>query len=158
MQSRAVLIAIVMFLSTLACHTYRRDCSSPLRRTAWVEPQLVQMAEKAALEWYDKTDGWEIIDIKSPIPRDRPLPGDIHILLKEIIGQPPSTAGVYFSHNSTIFIEPAYKNDINVMMHELGHAMGSPHLGPPGTIMHPNVIGNILDKESCKHMCCKPKK
>lgn len=158
MQSRTVLIVICTLTSTFACTAYRRDCTSPLHRTVWVEPGLEKTAKKAALEWYDRTDGWEIIDVKSPITREKPIPGDINIKLRYSRENPLEIAGAYFSHSNTIFIEYPYKDDVSVMMHELGHAMGSPHLGPPGTVMHPNVISTIIDPMTCKHVCCKPKK
>lgn len=147
---------ILTILAVSGCH-YQRDCSSPLRRTIWVDPQLLPTAKRAALEWYDKTDGWEIIDVKSPIPRQKPIPGDTHVTFKEIPTLSSDAAGIYYQHNNTIFIEPAYKNDVDVMMHELGHALGLPHLGPPGTTMHPNIIGTKIDPQTCKHICCKPK-
>jgi hypothetical protein len=68
---------------------------------------------------------------------------------------PPGTAGIYYPTIRTAIINPEFRWDADVVMHELGHAMGVPHLGHPGSIMHPYSIGWKHDPRTCNHLCCR---
>jgi hypothetical protein len=151
-MSHSRFVAITAILLASGCQ-YRRDCSSPVRRTMHVDPELVDTAKVAANEWRKMTGGGETINILTPIFREIPIAGETNVRFGPT---PPGTSGIYYPHHRTAFIHPQYRLNIDVMMHELGHAMTVPHHGGPDTIMHPSIIGLNHDPATCNHLCCLP--
>ena len=75
----------------------------------------------------------------------------------DLISRSIPVAGLYYPNKRTIHIQKNFSNDVDVIMHELGHMMGIPHIGKPGTVMHAERIGMEHDSAVCQHICCLPK-
>lgn len=145
----ATIISLVTISTALAC-SYKKDCNSPIYRTVRVEPKLEEITHLAAHGWYNRTRGGEILHVLTS--QQSPIAGEISVRLGST---PPGIAGIYYPAMRTAIINPDFRWDADVVMHELGHAMGVPHVGDPGSIMHPNAIGWKHDVRVCDHLCCR---
>lgn len=130
--------------------SYRRDCSFPIVRIVYVEKGLIQTTQLAAREWKFRTNGGEILEIVPGIV-DSPLPGEASLKIGSTL---PDASGLYYPYARTAIVDQIHVNDLSIVMHELGHIMGAPHIGAKDTIMFPTP-GLLYDKKVCLHLCCR---